>query len=214
MSTWTRGTPPPTELRHSPPGVYLYWIPLGEGGSGFVRMNGRIYEATKALAGRRRPLHLFHTALEVRLPEEDFVVETVWSSPDGDTASRGVVVEGAVFAPWLSSTRVFRYEVRCWRNGVLPDAHQAVGGPQRVTGDLAVARRLLNHVESVPALTWGRDPMGLGDMWNSNSVISWLLAMSGLSLETVRVPDGGRAPGWDAGLVVAKIKSNDLSSAV
>ena len=23
--------------------IYLYWIPLGAGGSGFVRLNGRIY---------------------------------------------------------------------------------------------------------------------------------------------------------------------------
>ncbi len=29
-------------------GIRLYWIPLGAGGSGFVRLNGRIYEAFKA----------------------------------------------------------------------------------------------------------------------------------------------------------------------
>jgi hypothetical protein len=189
--------------RHSQPGVFLYWIPLGAGGSGFVRMNGRLYEAFQAGLGRRRRLDLYHTALQVRLPEGDFIVETTWPSPDGEVASRGVVVEGAVFAAWLSFTRVFRYEVRCWRDGVLPDADEAISGPQRVSGDLMVARNLLEMVGSVPALTWGRDPLGLGDMWNSNSVISWLLARSGLAMDTIPAPVGGRAPGWDAGLAVA-----------
>jgi hypothetical protein len=40
-------------------------------------------------------------------------------------------------------------------------------------------------------------------MWNSNSVISWLLARSGLPAEAIRPPAGGRAPGWQAGLVAA-----------
>jgi hypothetical protein len=41
-------------------------------------------------------------------------------------------------------------------------------------------------------------------MWNSNSLIAWLLARGGLYREDVRPPRGGRAPGWDAGLVVAR----------
>jgi hypothetical protein len=41
-------------------------------------------------------------------------------------------------------------------------------------------------------------------MWNSNSVISWLLARSGLPTDVIRPPAGGRAPGWHAGLVVAR----------
>jgi hypothetical protein len=40
-------------------------------------------------------------------------------------------------------------------------------------------------------------------MWNSNSVISWLLARSGLRPEEIHPPFGGRAPGWEAGLRVA-----------
>ena len=203
MSTWTRGTLP-TEHRHSQPGVYLYWIPLGAGGSGFVRMNGRIYESCKALVERRRPLAIYHTALVVRVPEGDFIVETMWPSPDGETRSRGVVLEGPVFAPWLSATRVFRYEVRCWRDGVLPDADEAAGGPQRVSGDLVLARLLIDQVESVPKLIWGRDQIGAGDMWNSNSVISWLLAMAGIPMETIVPPGRGRAPGWDAGVEMAR----------
>jgi hypothetical protein len=56
----------------------------------------------------------------------------------------------------------------------------------------------------VPALVWGRDESHAGEMWNSNSLISWLIARSGLDVESVRPPAGGRAPGWDAGLVVAR----------
>ena len=41
-------------------------------------------------------------------------------------------------------------------------------------------------------------------MWNSNSVISWLIARSGMAAEAIPLPSGGRAPGWEAGLVVAQ----------
>jgi hypothetical protein len=46
--------------------------------------------------------------------------------------------------------------------------------------------------------------LAAGEMWNSNSVISWLIASSGLSPESIEPPHGGRAPGWNAGLVVAR----------
>ena len=138
-------------------------------------------------------------------------METMWPSPDSATASRGVVLEGPVFATWLSTTRVFRYEVRCWRDGVLPDAAYAVGGPQRVTGDLVLARGLLDHVGSVPTLIWGRDQIGAGDMWNSTSVISWLLASTGLPMDSMSPPRGGRAPGWDAGVEMARRLSASMS---
>ena len=55
----------------------------------------------------------------------------------------------------------------------------------------------------VPALTWGRDEMHTGEMWNSNSLTAWLLARSGHELATVHPPAQGRAPGWHAGLTVA-----------
>jgi hypothetical protein len=199
----------------SPAGIDLYWIPLGAGGSGFVRLNGRIYEAIKArLEGRSRGA-IYHTALLVHLPEGRFVVETMWPSPDADTESRGVVVEGAVFARRLARLQTFRYEVRCWRNGVLPDADEAFGGPQRVSDDTGQARRLLKMAGSVPALIWGRDQLEAGEMWNSNSVISWLLMQSGLTMETIHPPAGGRAPGWDAGISIANRspEPNDARSA-
>lgn len=186
------------------PGIYLYWIPLGAGGSGFVRLNGRIYEGLMARRQRRRPLNLYHTALVVELPEGRYVVETMWPRPDHDGESRGVVRDGPVFAGWLSFTRVFRYEVRCWRDGELPDADQAVGGGRLVSSGAEIARRALELARDVPAHTWGRDATATGDMWNSNSVVSWVLATSGLDMEAVIAPEGGRAPGWDAGISAAQ----------
>lgn len=184
-------------------GVYLMWIPLGADGW-FVRLNGRIYEALRALLERRRPRNLYHTALEVRLPEGRYVIENAWPIPDADGRARGVLVEGPVWSRRMARARVFRYEVRRWRNGVISDAHAAVGGPKLIGDDPRQARRLLDLVGSVPALVWGRDELRMGDMWNSNSVIAWLLARSGFVPESIRPPHGGRAPGWKAGVAVAR----------
>ena len=99
---------------------------------------------------------------------------------------------------------MFRYEVRCWRNGVIADADEAVASPQLLSDDPAAARRLLALVGSLPSPIWGRDELRTGEMWNSNSVIAWLLARSGLPTDVIRPPAGGRAPGWQAGLVMAR----------
>jgi hypothetical protein len=40
-------------------------------------------------------------------------------------------------------------------------------------------------------------------MWNSNSIVAWLLTRSGLDAASIRPPAVGRAPGWLAGVVVA-----------
>jgi hypothetical protein len=67
-------------------------------------------------------------------------------------------------------------------------------------------------VPDVPTPVWGRDELQAGEMWNSNSVISWLIARSGLGVEAVHPPAGGRAPGWDAGVVVARRQQTPPSS--
>jgi hypothetical protein len=41
-------------------------------------------------------------------------------------------------------------------------------------------------------------------MWNSNSLIAWLLVSAGVEIGQVSLPAGGRAPGWDAGVAVAR----------
>jgi hypothetical protein len=181
--------------------VDLYWLPLGAGGR-FVRFNGRVFEAVLSRLERRPRRELYHSALEVRVPEGRFVIEQT-PVPDGDGARRGVAAGGAVGARWAGRFRIFRYEVRRWRDGVIPDVGEAVDSPRRLTDDPECARRLFDLVASLPTPVWGRDELAAGEMWNSNSVISWLIASSGLSTESIRPPDGGRAPGWEAGLVVA-----------
>jgi hypothetical protein len=192
--------------------VELYWLPLGAGGW-FVRLNGRIWEAIQARLEHRRPLDLYHTALVVRVPEGRFVVENCWPIPDADGPSRGVLVEGPVASRRLGRWRVFRYEVRCWPDGMIADAGEAVASPLLLTEDPVVARRLLELVRSLPGPAWGRDELGTGEMWNSNSVIAWLLAESGLDTDAIRPPAGGRAPGWQAGLTVAHRAAPALPSA-
>ena len=182
--------------------IELYWLPLGAGGW-LVRLNGRIYEAIHAFLERRRPLDLYHSALIVRVPEGRFVIEDAWPIPDADGAARGVAVEGPVASRRMARFRVFRYEVRRWRNGVIADVNEAVASPQLLSDDLLRARRLLDLVGSLPSPVWGRDELKTGEMWNSNSVIAWLLAQSGPT-DAIRPPAGGRAPGWQAGLTTAR----------
>jgi hypothetical protein len=181
--------------------IDLYWLPLGAGGH-FVRLNGLVYEAVAARLARRPPLDLYHAALEVRVPEARFVIEMA-PVPPGDAAARGVVARGPVGTRLAGRLRLFRYEVRRWRDGVIPDVAEAVDSPRRLSDDAEAARRLLDLVPWVPTPVWGRDELGARDMWNSNSLISWLIARSGLDGGAVSPPQGGRAPGWAAGLVAA-----------
>lgn len=183
-------------------GIDLWWIPLGAGGQ-FVRLNGRVVEALAALRQRRAPLELYHSALEVRVPDGRFVIENAWPIPPGRPEARGVVVEGPVFDSRLARLRALRYEVRRWRDGRIPDARWAVESPQRLSHDLGAAQRLLALVPAVPAHVWGRRVPGTQEMWNSNSVVAWLLARAGLVMERIRPPTGGTAPGWHAGVRLA-----------
>jgi hypothetical protein len=182
--------------------VDLYWLPLGAGGRS-VRLNGRVFEAVVARLEKRTSTALYHSALEVQAPEGRFVIEMA-PICDGNGALRGVVAEAPVGSRWARSLRVFRYEVRRWRDGVIPDVDEAVESPQRLTDDAALALRILELVPDVPTPVWGRDELHAGEMWNSNSLISWLIARSGLDVEAVHPPVGGRAPGWGAGVVVAR----------
>jgi hypothetical protein len=152
---------------------------------------------------RRSPCDLYHSALVVRVPEGNFTIEQAPAGP-GDGSERGAVSQGAVGSRWAGCLPLFRYELRRWRDGVIPDIAEAVESPRRLTNDVDVARRLLELVPSVPTHVWGRDELRTGEMWNSNSVISWLIACSGLAAESIDPPAGGRAPGWRAGIVAAR----------
>jgi hypothetical protein len=151
---------------------------------------------------QRSAADLFHAALVVHVDGDRYAIELA-PSPDGDEASRGVVATGPVGSRRLGRLRLFRYEVRCWRDGRIPDLAFTAGVPRLLTSDPAVARRLVAAVHAVPPLVWGRDEAHAREMWNSNSVIAWIIATAGLPAAALRPPAGGRAPGWSAGVAVA-----------
>jgi hypothetical protein len=183
----------------------LCWIPLGASGH-CVRFNGRVFEAVQATYQRRPRRDLYHAALIVELDNDRYTIELA-SSPNADTAGRGVVATGPVGSRVAGRLRLFRYELRCWRDGSIPDLDYAVGGPRTLSNDPHVARRLLDLVRMVPFPIWGRDGLKAGEMWNSNSVIAWLLFTAELSTDTLTPPPRGRAPGWNAGLKAAQRNS-------
>ena len=82
--------------------------------------------------------------------------------------------------------------------------------PVSLTHDEHVVRDALEAIRLVPTPTWGRDELHAGDMWNSNSVIAWVLTVTGLHERAGYPP--GRAPGWHAGITVAD-RNNDHPAA-
>lgn len=171
-------------------------------GADVVRISGKVFEAISALVQRRGRCDLYHSALVISLPEGRFVIEQA-PIPDVHGETRGVVAEGPVGMRWAGRFRVFRYEVRCWREGLVPDIEAAIDSPVRLINDLDHARRVIDLLPSIPTPVWGRDELDAGEMWNSNSVASWVLARSGVTVSAIRPPSRGRAPGWKAGLAVA-----------
>ncbi len=182
--------------------VDLFWLPLGAGGH-CVRHNGRAYEAIVARRQHRPPADLYHSALQLRAGGTRFVVEMT-PVRRGAPTDRGVVAVGDVGTRGAGRLALFRYEVHCWRDGMIPDAAEAVESPRRLSQDPASVTAIREALPRLPTPVWGRDELGAGEMWNSNSVISWLLARADLHPETIRLPARGRAPGWDAGSAVAR----------
>jgi hypothetical protein len=188
--------------RHEPEcAIDLYWLPLGAGEHS-VRLNGKVFEAIAARLAHRGRCDLYHSALIVRLPEGQFVIEQAPVKKNGE--ARGVVAEGPVGTRAAGRFPLFRYEVRRWRDGVIPDIEEAVESPKRISDDADVARRVIALLPEVPTVVWGRDELGAGEMWNSNSLISWVLVRGGIDAESIQMPAHGRAPGWYAGIVVAR----------
>jgi len=183
--------------------VALHWIPLGAGdGSHSVRWNGRVFEMLSARHRHRPPCDLYHSALIVH---SDGVRYTIEMAPEWTgSGNRGVVCTGPVGLRGLGRSPWFRYEIRRWQDGTIPDLAEEHVTRVDVATDPERARRLLDLAPTFPTATWGRDEQGAGEMWNSNSLISWLLVSSGHDISTVHVPARGRAPGWDAGVVVAR----------
>ena len=80
-------------------GVDLYWLPLGAGGH-FVRFNGRLYEALVAACEGRPRRDLYHSALEVRVPEA-----ALSSNPRRSARAMATIAASSARAPW---------EADCW----------------------------------------------------------------------------------------------------
>jgi hypothetical protein len=201
----TSDQPGRPDSRHPAPPIPgaldLFWIPLGAGAHAAL-ISGKIFESVSAFLQRRRRCDLYHSALEIHVPEGRYVIEQT-PVPDSHGKVRGVVAGGAVGVRWAGHFRVFRYEIRRWIEGSIPDVHEAVASPVRLCGDVTTARRILDLLPSVPTPVWGRDELRAGEMWNSNSIIAWVLSKGGVDTDGIHPPPGGRAPGWHAGLVVA-----------
>jgi hypothetical protein len=180
----------------------LYWIPVGAG-ERVTPVAVWAFESVMATAQRRPREQLFHSAM---VAEVDGVTTMVEMSPEqpGDGASlRGVVAGAPIALAPLGRFRFFRYEVRVWPGGSIPDLHLAVESPVRITEDPEHVRTVLGLVPEAPAPVWGRDELGLGERWNCNSVTAWTLSNAGLVDRAGSPPPGGRAPGWRAGLQAA-----------
>jgi hypothetical protein len=104
--------------------VDLYWLPLGAGGH-FVRLNGRVYEALAARLQRRRACALYHSALQIGVGQERFVIEQApvhdWSGKERGSSPKALsAVAGrddfgssatrSVFGP----TDMFRTSLKPW----------------------------------------------------------------------------------------------------
>ena len=128
-------------------GVDLYWLPLGARGH-LLRIGGKLFEAVAARLERRNARAIYHSVLEVRVPEGRFVIE-MGPVADSNGAGRGVVAEGSVGTGWAGRLRLLRYKVRCWRGGVTAYSY-AVESPRPLTHDESLARRVLDLVPFAP----------------------------------------------------------------
>ena len=178
---------PPTQTSFR---VELYWLPLGAGDNTHcVRTNGRIFEAVAARAQHRDRRDLYHSALEVRLGVERYVIEMapVWSP---DNPAHCGVCEGPVGMRGLGRSRLFRYEVRRWRDGVIPDASAAVDGPISVKTDPARAARLIELVPLFPP------PRGVATSWPPGYVELQLAGLVAARLQRPRHQHHRSARPW------------------
>ena len=186
--------------------IVLLWIPVGAGGH-LVGHTSRWWERVHAMLARRKPQLLLHAALDIHVDHDHYVIEMApqWSGPRVD---RGVVATGPVGLRWLGRSALFRYEVRCWRGGTIPDRRWAVEDPipsLRQGGRRPIAAATHPRIPHAP--TWGRTVLDTGETVESNSLVSWLLTVNGVTATDPEPPTGAHAPGWLAGLAMARRRS-------
>ncbi len=163
----------PSEQLQPAPGIDLYWLPLGAGGQ-FVRLNGRVYEAAQAYRERRPRLDLYHSALEVYVPEGRFVIETAWPIPDADAASRGVALE--VPSSPAGSRASARSDTRCAAGGTARSPTSAGPWPAPSASATTSRQRAWYSSSRDPcpswcgaATSWGRATCGTRTPWSRGS---------------------------------------------
>jgi hypothetical protein len=179
--------------------IDLCWLPLGAGGHS-VRLNGRIFEWVAARIEHRDRCDLYHSALEVRARQGRFVIEQAPAWSEG--GERGVVAVGSVGTRAAGRFRLFRYEIRRWRDGL---SRTSPRRSKARVGSVTTPTVLGGYSSLCPRCrrrSGSRRTPHRRDV-DSNSLISWLIARSGLEVDSVARPTGGRAPGWRAGIVVA-----------
>lgn len=180
----------------------LYWIPVAAGTSRAQQLSLRAWEAFEAARARRPRAILYHSALKLRMGAGSVV--TIELTPAFVRSPVAPVATGPVGVRWAGRFRLFRYALRCLPVDTFPDEQWAVASPVHLSGDHAVVERILALAPAIPAYTWGRRAPHTNEMWTSDSVVAWLLASAGVELSGVDPPPGGRAPGWSAGLALAR----------
>jgi hypothetical protein len=108
--------PPLTGIASESTSTGFRWVPVGTS-CALMDVSTRRFEATL----QRRPRYeIYHSGLEVFVPEGRYTIEQTPASAHGE--QRGVVGIGPIGAEWLGGrVRMFRYELRRWRDGVIPD---------------------------------------------------------------------------------------------
>ena len=169
-----------------------------------MRGSGRVYEALAATRRHRERLDLYHSALIVQSGRAHaYAIEMapVWAVRDLD---RGVISEGPVGSRSWGRYRLFRYEIRCWRDGTIPDAAAAVDSPDASAPTRPGPAECSSSCRPSPSLP--------GAATSSHRRDVELQLADRLAARPKRPrhraarfqpPVGGRAPGWSAGLVVA-----------
>jgi hypothetical protein len=180
----------------------LYWLPVGAGTSRLQQASLKAWEAIEAFRSHRPRAQLLHSALKLSLADgRTFTMELTPAfigSPEPPLLTGPVGIRGA------DRFRLFRYQLRCLPGDALPDEQWAVGNPVLLTNDCAVVGRIIELGPTVPRHVWGRRVRGTKEMWTSDSTISWLLTRAGVDAARLALPAGSRAPGWDAGIELAR----------
>lgn len=177
----------------------LCWLPVGAG----TRVQAAslwLYESVAARIGRRPKATLYHAALKFGVDARRYTLELM---PIPREQHEEPLMTGPVGTRLAARLRIFQYQLRLRESAELPD-EQWIASVHRLASDPSAIEGVLGHARLVPPYTWGRRVPGTKEMWTSDSALSWLLTRAGVALGEAGPPPGGRAPGWDAGIAIAR----------